>query len=116
MSQNDKKPKSPPIYKQGNLFTDQDGARRKPAGGTSRSVRRAELLSRLKEQRALTTRIVDKISDYGNLVKAFKQVKRNKGAGGVDGVTLDEYEGIPILAPKYFWKFEGQRAETGDRS
>jgi RNA-directed DNA polymerase len=92
MSKNDKKPKSPPCYKQGNLFTDQEGARRKPAGGTSRIVRRAELLSRLKEQRALTTRIVDKIADYGSLAKAFKQVKRNKGAGGVDGVTLEEYE------------------------
>ena len=92
MSKNDKAPKSRPIYKQGNLFRDQDEARRKPVGGTSRSAMRAELLSRLKEQRALTTRIVDKIADYGNLVKAFKQVKRNKGAGGVDGETLESYE------------------------
>lgn len=92
MRKNDKKPKSSSIYRQGDLFEDRDDAGRAPEGGTSRSVRRAELLSRLKEQRALTTRIVDKIADYGNLAKAFKQVKRNKGGGGVDGVTLEEYE------------------------
>lgn len=36
--------------------------------------------------------------------------------GDNDLLTLDEYEGVPILAPKDFWKFEGQRSETRDQS
>jgi RNA-directed DNA polymerase len=91
MSKSDKEPKTPK-YRQGNLFSDRGGATSKETGGTSRAARRAELLSRLEEQRALTTGIVDKIADYGALVRAFQQVKRNKGAGGVDGVTLEAYE------------------------
>ncbi|MFD1174120.1 group II intron reverse transcriptase/maturase [Oceanobacillus picturae] len=34
--------------------------------------------------------ILDKILDRDNLNQAFKQVKRNKGAAGVDGMTVDE--------------------------
>jgi RNA-directed DNA polymerase len=92
MSKNDKKRKSPRTYKQGNLFTDQGDVGRRSTGGTSRSAKRAELLSRLKEQRTLTTRIVDKIANYGALGKAFQQVKRNKGAAGADGVTIEQFE------------------------
>ena len=92
MSKSDKEPKTPQHYKQGDLFADQSGATRKEADGISRAAKRAELLSRLEEQRALTTGIVDKIADYGALGQAFQQVKRNKGAGGVDGVTLEAYE------------------------
>lgn len=96
MSKNDQRPKTPPIYKQGDLFKDQGVAAGEPAGGTSRSAQRAELLSRLRKQRALTMRIMDKITDYGALGKAFQRVKRNKGAGGVDGITLEAYEeGLP---------------------
>ena len=92
MSKNSKKPKSPRTYKQGNLFTDQEDVGRHSTGGTSRSAKGAELLSRLKEQRTLTTRIVDKIANHGALGKAFQQVKRNKGAAGVDGVTIEQFE------------------------
>lgn len=91
MSKSNKEPKTPK-YRQGNLFSDQGGATSKEAGGTSRGVRQAELISRLEEQRALTTGIVDKIADYGALGQAFQRVKRNKGANGVDGITLEEYE------------------------
>jgi group II intron reverse transcriptase/maturase len=92
MSKSDKEPKTPQRYKQGDLFRDQGGAKRQEAVGNRRKAKRAELLSRLEEQRALTKGIVDKIADYGALAEAFQQVKRNKGAGGVDGVTLEEYE------------------------
>ena len=61
MSKSDKEPKTPK-YRQGNLFSDQGGATSKEAGGTSRGARRAELLSRLEEQRTLTTGIVDKLT------------------------------------------------------
>lgn len=35
-------------------------------------------------------KLLDKILDRDNLNLAFKQVKRNKGAAGVDGMTVDE--------------------------
>lgn len=92
MSKSDKEPKRPGHGKQGDLFAEQGGATGKETGGISREARRAELLSRLEEQRALTTGIVDNIADYGSLGKAFQQVKRNQGTGGVDGVTLEGYE------------------------
>jgi group II intron reverse transcriptase/maturase len=92
MGKNDKRSKAPQTYRQGNLFRDVNAAGHEPAGGTSRRVKRAELLSRLKEQRTLTMGIMDKISDYGALGKAFQRVKRNKGAGGIDGMTVADYE------------------------
>lgn len=36
--------------------------------------------------------LFDKIYQKENLAEAFKQVKRNHGAPGVDGVTVEEYE------------------------
>ncbi len=85
-------PEEPRDCKQGDLFEDQGADSRREARGTSRSASRAELLSRLKEQRTLTMGIMDKIRDYGALGKSFQQVKRNKGAGGVDGMTVEGYE------------------------
>lgn len=37
--------------------------------------------------------LFDKIYQKENLAEAFKQVKRNHGAPGVDGVTVEKYEG-----------------------
>lgn len=34
----------------------------------------------------------EKICDLSNLHEAFKRVKRNKGAPGIDGITIEEYE------------------------
>lgn len=92
MSKDNGGPKTPLKSKQGDLFKPQEVANRAAAGGTSRSAKRAELSSRLTDQRALTMGIMDKISDYGSLGKAFQQVKRNQGSGGVDGITLEAYE------------------------
>lgn len=36
--------------------------------------------------------IFEKIVDIDNLKRAFKQVKRNKGAPGIDGITIEDYE------------------------
>lgn len=36
--------------------------------------------------------IFEKILDTYNLKTAFKQVKKNKGAPGIDGITIEEYE------------------------
>lgn len=42
-----------------------------------------------------TDRLLEKILEPENLNKAFKQVKRNKGAGGVDGMTIEQL--LPYL-------------------
>lgn len=34
--------------------------------------------------------LLEKILDTDNLNRAIKQVKRNKGAAGVDGMTIDD--------------------------
>jgi RNA-directed DNA polymerase len=92
MSKNKEKPKPTALWKQGNFFEQTVGALGEPEGGTLRSTMRVELLSRLEEQRTLTTGIVDKISEHGAIGKAFQEVKRNKGAAGIDGISLEEYE------------------------
>ena len=91
MSKSDEESKSWNRGKQGNLFKDETGAGQKETGGTSRKAHRAELLSRLAEQRTLTSELVQKITDYGNLVKAFETVRSNGGSGGVDGETIESY-------------------------
>lgn len=35
---------------------------------------------------------LEEVCEISNLVKAFKLVKRNKGAPGIDGITIEEYE------------------------
>lgn len=92
MSKSDKKPRKWRQGEQGDLFKSQSEAGQETAGGTSRIAKRAELLSRLQAQRTLTVGIMDKISDYGSLGRSFQEVRRNQGAGGVDGVTLTAYE------------------------
>lgn len=50
----------------------------------------AGLFSRLERQRALTETILERIVDYGNLDKAYRQVRSNQGSSGVDGMELEE--------------------------
>lgn len=87
-----KRPKVAQEGVQGNLFASHRPGSRRPSSGTTREADRALLFSRLERQRALTIGIMDKISSYESLVTAFKQVRRNKGAAGIDGVTIVEYE------------------------
>ena len=42
-----------------------------------------------------TEGLMERILARGNLNKAFMQVKRNKGAGGIDGMQVDEL--LPYL-------------------
>lgn len=44
--------------------------------------------------------LLDKILDRDNLNQAYKQVKKNKGAAGVDGMTIDELEGYLAINKK----------------
>jgi len=40
-------------------------------------------------QRALAMHLMERIADRANLLEAYRKVKRNKGAPGVDGMTVD---------------------------
>ena len=41
----------------------------------------------------IMTTILDRILDRQNMYQALKSVCSNKGASGVDGITIDEIEG-----------------------
>lgn len=85
------RPKTTTETRQGDLFRDGVAASSPEQTGSLRQAMRAELQSRLRDQRALTTGIVDKIGSYANLAIAFKRVDQNGGAAGVDGVSVDDY-------------------------
>ena len=74
------------------LFTDQAGELQAiPTGGTSTGLHsRVELLSLLEKQRTLTEHLLERIVDYENLNRAYKQVASNDGSGGVDGMETEE--------------------------
>ena len=60
-------------------------------GGTGRHpLNRDELLSVLERQRTLTVNLIERIVDYGNLMRAYKQVKENGGSSGIDGMETDD--------------------------
>jgi group II intron reverse transcriptase/maturase len=74
------------------LFTMQAGELTvAPTGGTgAERLNRVELLSLLERQRTLTENLIERIVDYGNLTRAYKQVARNDGSGGIDGMETEE--------------------------
>ena len=49
-----------------------------------------ELSSRLENQRVLTENILEKIVDYGNLKRAYKQLSDNGGSSGIDEMESEE--------------------------
>jgi RNA-directed DNA polymerase len=62
-----------------------------PTGGTGTGMLgRVALLSLLERQRTLTTNLMERIVDYGNLSRACKQVVSNKGSSGIDGMETQE--------------------------
>src|SRR3990167_985192 len=44
----------------------------------------------LESPRHLTEDLMSKICSLNNMRRAYKQVKRNKGSAGVDGMTIDD--------------------------
>jgi RNA-directed DNA polymerase len=74
------------------LFTMQAGELTvAPTGGTvTERLNRVELLSLLERQRTLTENLLERIVDYGNLMRAYKQVASNDGSGGIDGMESEE--------------------------
>jgi len=51
----------------------------------------SEWLSMCEEERNQTTGLLEEIASPSNLVKAYKQVKRNGGSGGIDGMGVKEF-------------------------
>jgi RNA-directed DNA polymerase len=47
----------------------------------------------LNRERALTSDLMERICERGNLNRAYKRVKANKGAPGIDGMTVEELYG-----------------------
>ncbi len=83
MSKDNEVPKPPNRYKQGNLFERIGGALDKPDGGTIRVAMRAELESRLKEQRALTAQECEKRR------RGYGEVRRSERATA-EGVEIED--------------------------
>lgn len=49
-----------------------------------------QVLRALTDDKTLTEHLMEKICDSSNLNRAYKRVKANKGAAGVDGMTVDD--------------------------
>lgn len=91
MRKDKKQQKKDSPIRQATLF-DHEG---KPVQDISDGIRRrthtgAELTSLLDRQRSLSQNILERIVDYGNLDKAYLKVASNKGAGGIDDMSVED--------------------------
>ena len=60
-------------------------------GGTGAGAREEpQALAALEQQRALTQDLMERVAGSANLNQAYKRVKANKGAPGVDGITVQD--------------------------
>ena len=59
-------------------------------GSPDRDDAGVELFSRLRRQQTLTNNLLDQVADPVNLIQAYRQVARNGGSPGVDGMTIKE--------------------------
>jgi len=79
-----------------NLFRDHEAklpSESPDVGNRSGMMSRVELLSLLEDQRAQTENILERIVDYGNLMKSYQQVRKNGGSSGVDKMEVSELQG-----------------------
>ena len=68
-----------------------DGCSQRNSAEHKRYVRAHRSFNRIwKERDSAQPELLEKILDRNNLNRAFKRVKANKGAPGVDGMTIDE--------------------------
>ncbi len=56
----------------------------------SAGIEESQILAASDQTRALTDHLMERICDRDNLNRAYRKVKANKGAPGVDGMTLDD--------------------------
>jgi RNA-directed DNA polymerase len=60
-------------------------------GGTEAAAcEESQALTALDPARALTARLMEEVTNRDNLNRAYRRVKANKGAPGVDGMTVEE--------------------------
>ena len=80
-------------WTQPSLFEWREGDVRRGAGsegGTQTGAcEEAQALTALERERALTRDLMERICERGNLNRAYKRVKANKGAPGIDGMTVE---------------------------
>lgn len=63
-----------------------------PASGTAQHVPNVKLSAGGREQKpVLSENLLERVLSPENLHAAWKQVKRNKGAPGVDGISIEDY-------------------------
>ncbi|MFO7742410.1 MAG: group II intron reverse transcriptase/maturase [Anaerolineae bacterium] len=63
-------------------------------GGTGAAAcEEGQATTALNRERALTSRLMEKVCERENLNRAYKRVKSNKGAPGIDGMRVEELYG-----------------------
>ena len=63
-------------------------------GGTGpAAIEEWQASTALNRERALTGDLMERVCERENLNRAYKRVKANKGAAGVDGMTVEELYG-----------------------
>jgi RNA-directed DNA polymerase len=76
------------------LFEEREDEVRHGAGGEGGTGPAAheepQALTASERERALTRDLMERVCERANLNRAYKRVKANKGAAGVDGMTVDE--------------------------
>jgi len=81
------------------LFEEREGDVRHGAGsegGTGAAAdEEGQALTASERERALTRDMMERVIERGNLNRAYKRVKANKGAPGVDGMTVGELVHFP---------------------
>ena len=66
------------------------------------------------QERALTYHLMESILSYDNIRRAYRQVKQNKGASGIDGITTDSFaawylvHGEAMIASLYAGTYQPQ--------
>lgn len=90
MSKNRGQQKNPEV-KQLRLFDHLNEPILDPTGGTgSETTIGVELLSQLERQRILTGNLLESVVEYGNLHRAYQQVYKNGGKGGIDKMEVGD--------------------------
>ena len=81
-------------WTQPRLFEMREGDERRGAGsegGTQATAHEErQAFTALERERALTYDLMERICERGNLNRAYKRVKANRGAPGVDGMTVND--------------------------
>jgi RNA-directed DNA polymerase len=84
-------------WEQLSLFAGEGGnvrhAARGDRGTGAEASEERQALTASTGNRALASELMERICDRGNLNRAYKRVKRNRGAPGVDGMTVKELYG-----------------------